>query len=497
MTARLPALLLVLAVAIVSAGYGMAVVAYEVFPFRIVRDAVLTSQTLAKAVGRTPYAGDFQGFVALAPVDAPAARFGRPDTLAKVRAAAPAADPPSRDGPGGGPNGGAGRTGFLAFGGPNQYLDLCPETGCLAVVFDRDGRVRRAVPYRPEAVFAADIVEPGAYPYEAIDFDFAELSRPLGIVPYPDGDLLVVFQKAVGRRLFPFGAGVARIAPDGTPRWFRFDYSHHWPALAADGTAVVPALAVREGPLEIPLHGDESLAVACAAERYYADTVRLIDGKGAVVREYDVLAALLRSPYRAVLQHTTDGCDPTHLNYVDIVPPEAAEAIGGVAAGDLVVSLRNISAFAVLDAESGDVRRLVRGTFIQQHSVQHWRAGEYLVFDNQGGGPRSGPSRVLSVDLASGEAERTLFPTLGHPRAYRDLFTVDAGKVHVSPERNRAVATFSNMGQAVEFDLATGDVLTEFSNVHDVSTVDILPEERNGSAGMFRLFGFDYINLEE
>jgi len=494
MLQRLPALFLIGAVAIVSAGYGMAVVAYEIFPFRVVRDAVLTSQTLVKAVTRPPYAGDFEGFVTTAAGEAAAARFRAAEAQAKSRAAAPAptriATAPLA--------GGAAEDdqGFLAFGGPNQYLDLCPAPGCLAVTFDRSGAVVRAVPYRPDDIFAADIAEDGAYPYEAIDFDFAELTRPLGIVPYPDGDLLVVFQKAVGRRLFPFGAGVARIAPDGRPRWFRFDYSHHWPTLMPDGRAAVPAMTVRDGPLRIPVHGEDTLTVPCASGRVYEDVVRILDGEGTVLRDYAVLDALARSPYRAVLQHTTDGCDPTHLNYIDVVTEEAAAAVDGIDAGDLVVSLRNISAFAVLDADSGAVNRLVRGTFLQQHSVQHWRDGLFLVFDNQGGDSVGGPSRIVAVDLSAGARERTLFPTVGHPPEYRNLFTFDAGKLHVSSDRRRAVATFSNVGRAIEFDLEDGTVLTEFSNVHNVSDVDILPAQRGESAGLFRLFGFDYINLK-
>lgn len=61
-------------------------------------------------------------------------------------------------------------------------------------------------------------------------------------------------------------------------------------------------------------------------------------------------------------------CDPFHLNFVDRAGADAGGA-WGLAPGDLVASLRNLSAFAILDAESGRVKRLVRGSFFYQHCV--------------------------------------------------------------------------------------------------------------------------------
>ena len=63
--------------------------------------------------------------------------------------------------------------------------------------------------------------------------------------------------------------------------------------------------------------------------------------------------ALVESPYAALLWHTTDTCDPLHLNSVRRIE-DAEDAIddsAGIAAGDLVVSLRNLSAFAIRDGE--------------------------------------------------------------------------------------------------------------------------------------------------
>ena len=101
---------------------------------------------------------------------------------------------------------------------------------------------------------------------------------------------------------------------------------------------------------------------------------------------HDLMRALARrgqpqdrgSPYSGVLRQSTNGCDPLHLNFIDVVRDDLPAGIEGIEPGDIVVSLRNISAFGIIDAGSGDLKRLVRGTFIQQHSVQHLSGSRYI-----------------------------------------------------------------------------------------------------------------------
>jgi hypothetical protein len=114
------------------------------------------------------------------------------------------------------------------------------------------------------------------------------------------------------------------------------------------------------------------------------------------------------------------------------------------------------------------------------------------MFDNHGGGAEGGPSRLLAVDLATGE-ERTIFPTREHPPRLHGAFSGTAGGVHIAPNGERAIVVFSTDGKAYEIRLADGAVLTEYDHVHDVSMVDSLPEERVAKAGIFVLYGVDYI----
>jgi hypothetical protein len=144
---------------------------------------------------------------------------------------------------------------LLINGGLNEFRELCPEQGCVAVEVDREGEVIHGYPYRPQEIFAADVTD-GAFAHEAVPDDPAKVMRPLGIQRYPDGDLLITFHSV--RHMFPFAAGVARVDREGHPRWFRFDYSHHWATMLPDGTALVPSLRVGEGDWRVPIGPDSS-----------------------------------------------------------------------------------------------------------------------------------------------------------------------------------------------------------------------------------------------
>ena len=97
-----------------------------------------------------------------------------------------------------------------------------------------------------------------------------------------------------------------------------------------------------------------------------------------------------------------------------------------------MVSLRNISAFAILDGDTYRLKRLVRGGFFMQHSVMHLEGTRFLMFDNLGREGRHGPSRLLMVDIADG-TETTIFPNDRTPAHLRNLYAhsvLSSGDIH-------------------------------------------------------------------
>lgn len=379
---------------------------------------------------------------------------------------------------------------IIANGGLNQYLEHCHEDGCLAVTFDSNGNITETWPYRPTEIFSLDITG-NAYPHELSGFEPRVDVSPMSVRRYGNGDLLVNFWSR-GGGIFPPGMGIARVMPNGMPRWTRFDYSHHWSTLGTDGTAYVPSLRVGDGSLSFTQGSEPSPrhhTLKCNSGRPRLDIVQVVDGAGAVVEEIDLVPIVLRSNWSGLLPETTDFCDPLHLNYVDVVGVDAGPEL---AAGDLVLSLRNLSRFVILDPTQREIRRVVSGGFVQQHSVHHLSGSKFLLFDNRGGDILGPASRVVELNLATG-VERRVFPNSDTPDAYAQVFSSTSGYLDISPDRKRVLASFTHAGRAFEIDIESGRLLAVFDNIHDTSSVPDVPADEQMWAGRFSIYGMSYV----
>ena len=387
----------------------------------------------------------------------------------------------------------------LWYGGRFQFMDICPEWGCLAVRFGTDGEAEHAWPLRPDALAqAARGAATDEFPDEpAPGFSFVRDVEPIGISQYPNGDLLVVFVNVNGSS-FQLVAGAARIDRRGHPVWFRRDYSHHWPLIEDDGSALVLGGLTIDESVSIPMGRDDTFSVGCPNGRAWLDSVNVIDGDGRLLDSIDLVGAIVDSPFAPVLLDGATSvrpwrrtrCNPIHSNYVHRIADDAPD-VWGTSSGDLVVSLRHVNAFLIIDAESGRLKRLVRGSFAWQHSVHHWKGSRFLLFDNFGGDRTHSPSRLLMVDVADGR-ERTIFPNDSAPETLRGLFSHFAGKISISPDRRRALVVFTEDGVAVEVRLSDGAALNVFRSLHDVSGLEQLPEERATRPAVYQMRGLDY-----
>ena len=383
----------------------------------------------------------------------------------------------------------------LLGGGLGLFLEHCPPLphsalpgGCLAVEYSRTGEVSRATPFRPQAIEAANIVSEQDYPSEhPPGWVFWKNVLVTSVSPYPGGDLLAVFRVS---HAFPYGGGAARVAPDGHPRWFRKDYSHHLPHIIDDNLALVPGFRVERKNRTLQV-GQLKSAFGCEEERWLVDTVRLIDGAGRLLEEIDILGALLESPYSGILlpEQQRMMCDLTHLNFAHQLGPDAGGA-AGIAPGDIVASLRNLDAFGIIDRDTRRLKRLARGGFLRQHAVRHFEKARFLLFDNLGTDGVHGPSRLLMVDLATGK-ETTLFPREHTPARLRRVTPI-SGFLSVSPDRRRVLFNNTEDGRTLEMRLSDGRVLNIFRQLHDLSSVDAIPEPFRQRAWVFNYSDSSY-----
>lgn len=458
---HLPLALFLLALAVLLIGLGMAIERYRLFPRSILNDAVKTARTTVEAVNTQPPAHYFRGF-SDTPLDD--ISVGRIEFV----------------------EGGSFSESILLSGGHYHFREFCPEQGCLAVAIAPSGEVVHAWPFRADAILAANIADEDDYPYELNGFSAERHMMVVGIAPYANGDLLVTFHL---HNAFPYGGGVARIGRDGRPIWFRRDYSRHWPRLTDGDIAYVPANTLGEGAYTATT-GGRAVTHHCDGKTL-RDTVHVIDGDGGLLETIPVFDILLASGGDILPVPPNDPCDPFHINAVDVVG-ESADGAHGILPGDLVLSFREISAFAILDGETRALKHLVRGTFHRQHDVTHLAGTTFLMFDNEGQG-EGVVSSLLMIDVATG-IETAIFPNDRTPDALRDgSFTWLGGSIAISSDRMRALASFEGRGWAVEVRLSDGAVLNVIRSLHDVSALDQFPEERHERAAIFRLMTVDYL----
>lgn len=376
---------------------------------------------------------------------------------------------------------------YLLTGGPDQFRDFCPANGCLAVILDRDSRLVHAYPYRPEEFRDKRSVD---MPHEQLVAESPADVEVMGLWPLADGDVIVTFHLP---HSFPVGGGVARVDPDGRVQWYRRDYAHHWPVMVGD-EVFVPTASVSTAPVT-QAYGRRRQLVGGCREGYTRDAVEILDAAGKVTDDIPVFDAFMNSPFRYYLLDASqdngerDPCDPVHLNYVTPVGAAIAARLSDVTSDDLLVSLRAVSAVAIVDRATHKMTHFFAGSFLHQHSAQPL-GGNILLFDDNGASWGAGPSRVLLLDPVS-RTERVIFPGPATP-AGLETFTSYAGNINVAPDGTRALVSVTEPGLTYEIALDDGKVLAVLDNLHDLSARKDFAGADGGRAARFEQFGVYY-----
>lgn len=200
------------------------------------------------------------------------------------------------------------------------------------------------------------------------------------------------------------GAGVARLDRCSRIRWATAFGAHHDLSYLPDGRIVVPGRRVLEAPYpELPYvrPGPDGT--------FKDDTLVLLDGNGRMLEEISLLKALAASGRHDLLTAGPGSGwriavrDPLHVNNIEVLTPELAPAFPDFAAGDYLVSMRNLNTLAVLDGQTLRVKWTQTGPFFGQHDPDFLPDGHIALFDNRlkGSKPEFGYSRVLEIDPAT------------------------------------------------------------------------------------------------
>jgi hypothetical protein len=221
---------------------------------------------------------------------------------------------------------------------------------------------------------------------------------------YRNGDLLVVFHS---RERYTDGYGLARLDRDSRVLWKYAARVHHDVEVGEDGTIYA---TVHSSLLERP-RGLESVRPP-----WLVDFLVMLSPEGKEVKKpISIFEALRQSSYSPLLSSletprkrgmtewmterrfvdTVRRQDVLHTNSVKVLSRALAPRFPMFKAGQLLLTLRNLNAIAVLDPNTGLVVWAVQGPWQAQHDAQFLDNGHLLLFDNLGS-PRG--SRVLEYD---------------------------------------------------------------------------------------------------
>lgn len=288
-----------------------------------------------------------------------------------------------------------------------------------------------------------------------------------GFVVYPNGDIVFNFEHN----------GLVAIDSCSNVRWKLAAETHHDVYRTAAGNLWVPdSIRVKEKDPRFPL----------VKPPFYEEFLLEISPDGEVLRKISLLEILVNSGYDGLLVDPTDNigtddwkgtvtskmADITHLNDIDVLEPPLAESFPQFAAGDLLLSLRNLDLLLVVDPDAQKVKWVMTGPWLMQHDPDFLDNGKMLVYDNRSRlrsmAPTEG-SRILEVDPVSREVKVVYGGSEEDP-----FYSSQMGKQQGLPNGN-ILFSEPDGGRIVEID-SRGEIVWQYVNRWSEAKVAVMTE---------------------
>ncbi|PSQ60747.1 MAG: hypothetical protein BRD27_04025 [Bacteroidetes bacterium QH_10_64_19] len=269
--------------------------------------------------------------------------------------------------------------------------------------------------------------------------------------------------------------GMARLNSCGEVQWALDEGNHHSIAQAEDGSFWTPA--VHEAP-------------RATSERYpdgypgldgtpvWRERLLQVSPDGEILRDINALDLiymsdlkrhLVKAPWGGKPRVTGPPTDILHINDVEPLPSDLADAYPLFDAGDLVVSVKRLHLVFVFDPDSMTVKWHAADPFVAQHDPDFIGDGWISVFDNQddgtGRGSVLGGSRIVAVQPHT-DSTKVLFPT-EHSEPF---YTPSQGRLEMLDNGNMLL-TETESGRVVEVGSAGHTVWEWIHGPYDESRV--------------------------
>ena len=189
----------------------------------------------------------------------------------------------------------------------------------------------------------------------------------------PDGDLLAVFE----------GHALVRLDRDSRPRWSYPGHCHHDLDVGPDGVIHV---LTREARVVPRFHPRKPVLL---------DYITHLAPDGHELGRLDILACFENSPFASHLDNAGESGDIFHTNTIELLDGTHADRVPAFAAGNFLVSVRELGVVAVIDPAQEAVVWALSGLWLGQHQPTLLPDGNLLVFDNKG---HDGRSKVVEID---------------------------------------------------------------------------------------------------
>jgi len=283
------------------------------------------------------------------------------------------------------------------------------------------------------------------YPFERAWRDYPEIENKdhksfwRRVHLYENGDLLAIFE----------GLGMIKLDRNSRLLWTSGFRQHHDLDVHENGDiyvltrmgAVIPRINERKPVIE--------------------DSITILGPDGWVKRSFSLIEALERYPEYALYWNRAKQKrgDIFHTNSLEILDGSAARRNPAFAKGNLLVAMRSLDAIFVVDPKTEQVVWGFSADFEEPHDPQVLPNGNLLLFDNLGGSPKRGSSRMLEYRLPSMDLAWTYEGT-----PWDLFFTKGSGMAQRLPNQNTLI-TETDTGRAFEV-TPEGEIVWQFINPH-------------------------------
>jgi len=194
---------------------------------------------------------------------------------------------------------------------------------------------------------------------------------------FPNGDLLAVVT----------GYGLVKVNRDSELVWATPCPAHHDLHVTEDG--LIYALTWRKATLRRINPG----------QKVREDFITVFDSRGTQLRRQSLLVAFEESPFADYLEPMPKSGHLLHTNTIEVFDGSQAHRSPLFRKGNVLVSMRNLHAIAIVDLDRGQVVWARTGDWREQHQPTLLADGRMLLFDNCGA---DYGSRVVEIDPFSG-----------------------------------------------------------------------------------------------